>query len=418
MRQAVTIITVAAALVLYCFFLYFSGIGLNSFVLFGAIIFILVPFRGQSYLVRRLITLTVLTFTIWIFNEVIAILAPFIIAFVLAYVLDPFVTTLKIRYRVPRVVLAGVIVVTVVGAIAAMSIVVFPDLYMQLNTIQKELGQVVNDVNNFLDVDQLYIFFKPFGVEKEMLRQIIATEVSPAIRDTTQTVVTALLTFFTSLSGLVNQIVNIILVPILFFYSLRDFDKVKDLIRTVLETKNQRLLHDLGRINKLLKAYVSGQLLAALLVGAGASIIFEILNIPYGIVLGIVAGLLNPVPYIGIFSSILVGGLALLLTGNDQFVLNISLISATILALHFVDNYFLQPRVVGKRVGLHPLLLIGSLFVFGFFFGIIGLLIAVPTTAVLVMFFKDWMARATENGSPDDAVDIAPENSLKPPAVG
>lgn len=416
MRQAVTIITVAAALVLYCFFLYFSGIGLNSFVLFGAIIFILVPFRGQSYLVRRLITLTVLTFTIWIFNEVIAILAPFIIAFVLAYVLDPFVTTLKKRYHVPRVVLAGVIVVTVVGAIAALSIVVFPDLYVQLNTIQKELGQVVNDVNNFLDVDQLYVFFKPFGVEKEMLRQIIATEVSPAIRDTTQTVITALLTFFTSLSGLVNQIVNIILVPILFFYSLRDFDKVKDLIRSVLETKNQRLLHDLGRINNLLKAYVSGQLLAALLVGAGASIIFEILNIPYGIVLGIVAGLLNPVPYVGIFSSILVGGLALLLTGNDQFLLNISLISVTILALHFVDNYFLQPRVVGKRVGLHPLLLIGSLFVFGFFFGIIGLLIAVPTTAVLVMFFNDWMAKATEGESQHDAVDIAPEASAQPPA--
>lgn len=416
MRQAVTIITVAAALVLYCFFLYFSGIGLNSFVLFGAIIFILVPFRGQSYLVRRLITLTVLTFTIWIFNEVIAILAPFIIAFVLAYVLDPFVTTLKKRYHVPRVVLAGVIVVTVVGAIAALSIVVFPDLYVQLNTIQKELGQVVNDVNNFLDVDQLYVFFKPFGVEKEMLRQIIATEVSPAIRDTTQTVITALLTFFTSLSGLVNQIVNIILVPILFFYSLRDFDKVKDLIRSVLETKNQRLLHDLGRINNLLKAYVSGQLLAALLVGAGASIIFEILNIPYGIVLGIVAGLLNPVPYVGIFSSILVGGLALLLTGNDQFLLNISLISVTILALHFVDNYFLQPRVVGKRVGLHPLLLIGSLFVFGFFFGIIGLLIAVPTTAVLVMFFNDWMAKATEAESQHDAVDIAPEASAQPPA--
>ncbi len=415
MSQAVTIITVAAALVLYCFFLYFSGIGLNSFVLFGAIIFILVPFRGQSYLVRRLITLTVLTFTIWIFNEVIAILAPFIIAFVLAYVLDPFVTTLKKRYRVPRVVLAGVIVVTVVGAIAALSIVVFPDLYVQLNTIQKELGQVVNDVNNFLDVDQLYVFFKPFGVEKEMLRQIIATEVSPAIRDTTQTVITALLTFFTSLSGLVNQIVNIILVPILFFYSLRDFDKVKDLIRTVLETKNQRLLHNLGRINGLLKAYVSGQLLAALLVGAGASIIFEILNIPYGIVLGIVAGLLNPVPYVGIFSSILVGGLALLLTGNDQFLLNISLISVTILALHFVDNYYLQPRVVGKRVGLHPLLLIGSLFVFGFFFGIIGLLIAVPTTAVLVMFFKDWMARATDSAH-HDAVDIAPETSVQPPA--
>ncbi len=411
LREAVTLIAVTTGFVLYCFFLFYSEIGLNPFVLFGAITFILWPFCRDSYIVRRLFTLVILTFVVWIFKEIIALLVPFIIAFVLAYMLDPVISRLHRRGHIPRSVLAGFVVISVVSAIAALSIIVFPGIFAQLNTITQEINSVVNNVDSFLESNQLYAVMANLGVDEATLRQIIETEVSPVLRDTTQAVFTALLNFFTSLSGLVNQIINIILVPILLFYTLRDFDKIKNLVRTLLMNRNQRILSDLGRINELLHAYVGGQALAALFVGLLASIIFTLLKIPYGIILGIIAGLLNPVPYIGIFSSIMVGMLALMLTGDDNLWLNSSLITITIVLLHFVDNYFFQPRVVGKRVGLHPLLLIASLFVFGFFFNIIGLLIAVPTTSILVMFFNDWLQRLRAPLAPQ----VDTENAAAPP---
>ena len=92
------------------------------------------------------------------------------------------------------------------------------------------------------------------------------------------------------------------------------------------------------------------------------------------------------------FSSIIIGLITVVVVGSgDSIVFAFAVITSTILVLHLVDNYALQPRIVGQRVGLHPLVMIASLLGFGHFWGIAGLLMAVPLMASMMMFFNDWL---------------------------
>lgn len=390
-RKVIVGVALAASLVLYIGFLYFTHLAMSPFILFGAMVFLLYPLRRESPLIRRVLLLAVGSFAVWMLREVAFLLVPFIVAFVLAYIIDPTVTFFE-RRGIPRFLLALLIVTLGVGVVALISVFVFPILYTQLDSLIRKMSSLVADYNHYLESKQFFRQMAKLGVPSTTLREIVTTEIAPRMKGIFEAVFHALLEFLTNVSGIATQVVNIVLIPILLFYFLKDFDKLKSFIRTVLQGRNTKLLNDLYRINLIVQAYVGGQVIAAFFVGISASLLFTIADIPYPILLGLVCGLLNPIPYVGLLSSILVGVVVLSLADTASFLLDFSTIVAIVSGLHVIDTYLLQPRIVGKRVGLHPLVLIASLFVFGYFFGLLGLLSAVPITAVLMMFFNDWLA--------------------------
>ncbi len=407
-RKVIVGVALAAGLILYIGFLYFTQLAMSPFVLFGALMFLLFPMRKESPLIRRMILLAGITFMVWILREVAFLLVPFIVSFVLAYILDPTVTFFQ-RRNVSRVLIAFIIVAVGVGLVALISVFVFPLIYTQLDDIIRQVSSIVVDYNEYLGSRKFFRELPKLGLPSSTLREIMQTEIIPRLKGIFETVFRALLVFLTNLSGIATQVINVILVPILLFYFLKDFDKLKQFIRVALEGKNDKLLHDLHRINIIVQAYVGGQIIAAFFVGISASLLFTVAGIPYPALLGLVCGLLNPIPYIGMFSSMVVGVIILMLTGNDHFLAGLGFIMLIVAGLHFADTYFLQPRIVGKRVGLHPLMLIASLFIFGYFFGLLGLLLAVPSTAVLMMFFNDWLAK--RRLPPTPAADMEEEGN-------
>ncbi len=391
-RKVIVGVALAAGLILYIGFLYFTQLAMSPFILFGALMFLLFPMRRESPLIRRMMLLAGITFAVWVLREVAFLLVPFIVSFVLAYILDPTVTFFQ-RRNISRVLIAFIIVAVSVGLVALISIFVFPLIYTQLDGVIRQISSLVVDYNEYLGSRKFFRELSNLGLPSSTLREIMQTEVIPRLKGIFETIFRALLVFLTNLSGIATQVINVILVPILLFYFLKDFDKLKLFIRSTLTGKNDRLLNDLHRINTIVQAYVGGQIIAAFFVGISASLLFTVAGIPYPALLGLVCGLLNPIPYIGMFSSVVVGALILMLTGNDHFLASFGFIILIVSGLHFADTYFLQPRIVGKRVGLHPLMLIASLFIFGYFFGLLGLLLAVPSTAILMMFFNDWLAK-------------------------
>ncbi len=190
----------------------------------------------------------------------------------------------------------------------------------------------------------------------------------------------------------------------LSFYFLKDFDKLKNFIKSTLAIKNEKLLYDLRRINRIVRVYVGWQILAAFIVASVCSITFTLFGLPYSIVLGILCGFLNPIPYLGVLLSYVACSLILVFVSPDGLVGNIIVAVSVISAMHFINAYFLEPNIAGRQVGLHPLMLIASLFVFGGLFGFIGLFIAVPCTATLMMFFNDWKESSLRQQ--DDAADF------------
>lgn len=383
-----------AGSVLFSALLIFTGFGANPFIIFAIMMFLVFPFRNSSLFLKRLIGVAVFTFSLWVLREVVFLLTPFIIAFVLAYLLDPLVSFFQ-RKKISRALVAFSIVFLAVSIVTAISIFIFPFIFSQLNGVIREISSLVQNITHYLDSRKFYQTLGHFGFNTESLRGTIQAEIVPRVRGAIEAIFQTLLSFLTSLSGIVTQVLNAILIPILLFYFLKDFSRLKSFIRNILVGKNDKLLNDLRRIHVIVQTYLSGQAIAATLVGILSSTVFVIFGIPYGIVLGVIAGLLNPIPYVGIFTSLAIGILTILLVEGSDIMTQIMIVTITIVVLHFIDTYFLQPKIVGKRVGLHPLLLIASLFVFGYFLGIIGLLLAVPTTATMVMFLNDWLDKKT-----------------------
>ena len=361
-------------------------------ILFAIVCFVLLPYRSEYPFVSRFLILSSLLFVLWFLSELGIILLPFVLSFFIAYLLDPLVTKLS-SWKINRTLVSLFIILTILSALVAVSVFFFPSVFEQMNDVIRRISSMVTTATQKLESRQFYKWLETFGLSAENAREIVQKELAPQVERASQVILTGILSVLTSLSSVAAQAVNVVLIPILSFYFLNDLPRLKRLLESILQPRSRRVLHDLARINDIVRAYISGQIISALFVGTMATIAFMIMGIPYGIVLGVLCGLLNPIPYLGILASLFVAVVTILLVNADNSFMQIIQVALTINVLHLITTYIIDPRVTGSRIGLHPVMIIASLFVFGHFFGFLGLLVAMPATAVLMMYFSDWRKR-------------------------
>jgi predicted PurR-regulated permease PerM len=146
------------------------------------------------------------------------------------------------------------------------------------------------------------------------------------------------------------------------------------------------------RADDLIGHYLRGALMVALLQGMIISVLFAIVGIKYALLLGLLACIFDLVPYFGLFAIMLLSAIVTAVSEPPVLTkLAIAIVSISI--LHMTEVTFLSPKIIGNKVGLHPLLIILSMLVFMYFLGFVGLLIAVPATALIILFVKDWEAK-------------------------
>jgi predicted PurR-regulated permease PerM len=358
-------------------------------ILYVISMFALTPFRKNSHFVRRMMLLCSLVFTLWLILDLGILLLPFVLSYFIAYLLDPVVNWL-VRKKLPRSITSTLIVSTMVSIVVLISVFVFPTVFQQINDVIRNASQLVTSTSQLMDSSEFYKWLGGFGISPEHAKEIVQKEVVPRIESISQLILNAILALLTSLSTVLAQVINVILIPVLTFYFLNDMPAIKRLVVSVLDNRNDKLLDDLTRINELIRAYISGQIVSATFVAILATILFLIFKIPYAIVLGVLCGLLNPIPYVGILASLVVAIITILISNQENITFQIVAVITIVNVLHFLATYFIDPKITGTKVGVHPVLLIASLFVFGHFFGFLGLIVAVPMTAILVMYFNDW----------------------------
>ena len=370
-----------------------TGLFGSPLILIGLTLFLLYPYRQQSYLVKRLMLLAGLLFVLWLLGDMGVALLPFALSFFLAYLLDPLVSRLE-RRKFPRW-LAALLVILLLGGLATLvSILVFPVIFSQLDEAIKKVSSLVNSVTNFLESRKFYRMLAEFGLPQDKMKEIMQTEFMPKLETLFATVLQALLSLLTGLSGLASQLINVILLPILTFYFVKDMPALKDTVRTAVARRSRKMYDNVLRINAILRKYIGWQMLAALMIGTASSSLFALFGVPYPVVLGVLCGLLNPIPIFGSLASMFIAIITVLLVNPADAWGNIIAIALIINGLHFANAYLVEPRILGKHIGLHPIVLLASLFVFGHFFGFLGLLTAVPVTAVLMMFYRDWLEQS------------------------
>lgn len=184
-----------------------------------------------------------------------------------------------------------------------------------------------------------------------------------------------------------------ILAPFLAFYLLKDLDKVKETVIELIPARYlQESLEVLHKVDIVLSGFLRGQFLVALAVGTLASILFMIIGVDFSIVLGMIVGVLNIVPY---FGPIMGGLLAVVVAFFKAPVLALWVIIA-MLAVSIIDSTLLSPNIMSQQVNLHPVLIAFSLLIGGSLLGVLGVLIAIPIAAVGKAIVYHFIERSRE----------------------
>jgi predicted PurR-regulated permease PerM len=230
------------------------------------------------------------------------------------------------------------------------------------------------------------------GIPTQDLQNKIVKELPGRFDQIFSAFIGSLVGIFTGLSIILSQLINIIIIPFITFYILKDFEKIKSGVKKLFP-KNSRDKYTgyYHKIDDLLGRYLRGALIVALINGTLVAVILSIIGIRYAILLGALAGLLDLIPYFGLLISLVLSCLVALFSGNP--LVQMPLTFLTFIGLNILETSTLAPRIIGKKIGLHPAVLILSLLVFSYFFGFIGLLIALPTVSIILMFAKEWFIR-------------------------
>ena len=382
----------------------FSGGPIHPIFPTAALIFFLYPF-SRGIVTRRIIQLGLLTFGFWMFSSLSGVLFPFIIAFVFSYLFAPLVTWLAER-GIARWVTSFAVVLIIVGIYSLIGFLVIPSFVGQFDQILGSFQTLIGGADELLQKERMIEILTAYGVSQTRADQIVTQYIQPQIELAGTGAFHWLTDFLQNLTGIIAGLANLVLIPFLSFYMTVDFNRFRRFVRTTVLRDDPRYVYYLRNVDRIVNSYIRGILLTSSMVGAMAVGSLSIFGVPYAIVLGVLTGLFNLIPTLGMFLNLGVAIVIFLLVPGD-FWYNTLVMSATIGGLHALNANLIEPRILGDRVGMHPVLVIASLFIFAYFMGFVGLLIAVPATAVVLMFLKEWYKETV--ATPTQSLGFKPE---------
>ncbi|WP_026475812.1 AI-2E family transporter [Alkaliphilus transvaalensis] len=310
------------------------------------------------------------------------LLTPFIGAIALAYILNPLVKTLC-KKGIPRLWGVLIIYLSIGVVVLALSLTIIPKMTGEIRGLMEILPDFGNGAYEF--IHDAYIKFnrnlENLPPEFDGVRNLLQINI-----DRGQEIVLNVLTSVTNtLLSIFGKVFSIILIPILAFYFLKDAEEFKKSIVLLIPSKVRRKALEMAKdFDDVLGGFIRGQLIVASFVGILTMIALLILQVDFAILVGLIAGIANIIPYFGPVIGIIPGVF---------FALMDSPIKALWVVIVFtiiqqIESAILSPKIVGKSVGIHPVWVILSLLVGGRLFGLLGLLIAVPAAGVLKVLGK------------------------------
>jgi predicted PurR-regulated permease PerM len=310
------------------------------------------------------------------------VLAPFVAAAIIGYVLNPGVDWLTER-RIPRVTAVMLIIIATFILIIALLLIVVPILRAEIPLLQQRLPSLLDKIDAILGPWLAQLGMKvqldSAGV-KQMLAEKLAAgsaELGPA--------------FLSSLKvggmAVMGWIATIVLVPVVLFYLLLDWHAMLARLALMVPRRWISLVTSMAvEADSLLAQYLRGQLLVMLVLATYYSVALAIAGFDVALPVGLLTGLLVFIPYIGFGIGLLLAVVAAILQFDGlQGLIAIAIIYG---CGQVIEGFYLTPRLVGERIGLHPLAVIFALLAFGQLFGFVGILLALPASAILSVIVK------------------------------
>lgn len=327
----------------------------------------------------------VLLVSLWLLGQAVL---PFILGAGIAYLLDPLADRLE-RAGLSRTMAVVVITLAMVLAFVTVVLLIVPLALRQAGALIETAPQMFEQARLFVET-RFPVLIPDAGQAGQTL-----AEMSAALREQAGALAGRVLG---SVRGFVGTVALLVIVPVVAFYLLLDWDHLVARVDALLPREHAPVIRQLAtEIDAALAGFLRGQALVILILGTWYSIMLMLVGLPFGFFIGIMAAVLSFIPYVGV----LIGGATAIGVALFSFWGDPLWIGAVIAIFgigQIVEGNYLQPKIVGHHVGLHPVWLLLALSVFGSLFGFVGLVLAVPMAAALGVLARFLTGRYLASG--------------------
>lgn len=312
-------------------------------------------------------------------KDVLGVLAPFFIGFVIAWLFSPLVNKLTKR-GMSRILASILIYLILILFLFGFFKIFIPVIYEQLNELLKILPNVLTKVSDF--INNLFGKIEFEGLDVESLR----TNALNVVNEFGNTLASNLPeTIMSTVSGFISGIGTFLFSLIIGLYMLFDFDNISmHCLKIIPKHHQMEMAGLLEKIGVEVRKCVNGTLLVACMVFVCDTIGFTLVGLNGALLFGLFCGITDLIPFIGPY----IGAAAAIVVGLTQSTIVGIAVLVIALIVQMVENYILQPVVMSKATSLHPVTIICSLLIFGHFFGIVGMILATPLMSIFKVVWK------------------------------
>ena len=345
---------------------------------------------------------------LYVLNYLSAVLLPFFVAWLLAYLIHPIVAFVQYRLHVPGRVLAIiatlVFLIAVIGGIAYLIIPPMVEQFEKLGSLVAQYLHEKTHINNFPLAIRQWIEANSANIQDFFNQR----EVKKALSDT----MPKLFSVIGQTADVIISVVASLITLLYLFFILLDYEKLAAGFIKIFPPKSRPFWQELiSDVERELNSYIRGQSLVALCIGILFCIGFTIIGFPMAIGMGILIGILSLIPYVHGLALIPMVFLSLLKaadTGQNFWVILASAVGVFVV-VQLITDMILTPKIMGKAMGLNPAVLLLSLSVWGALLGFIGLIIALPLTTLIIAYYQRYVTKetATGHGTPSAMQDGA-----------
>lgn len=324
---------------------------------------------GGKFL-RFLIAIILLGMIAWLLYSLSTIITIIVISALMAYILDPIASYLEAK-GLSRSNATIIIFLLLFATIGLVGWTLLPGLFYELFDLQqtlnlKDTAGISQKIQEFIEHNLSFINVENIDID-EKVKNIISFLTDELL---------------SILANLVSVISYIVIIPFVIFFLLKDGRKMKKAFIHIIPNRYfEMVLNVIHKIDQQLGWYLRGQFTEASVVGILSVIALWLLDVQYFIMIGVFAGLANMIPYVGPVAGMVPAIIITIMNGGDPVKILYIVIAFSIVQL--IDNIILQPMVLSKSVKLHPLIIVFVVLIGGQFFGVLGMLLAVPVAGII-----------------------------------
>lgn len=345
------------------------------FLTFGVLLLVTLS-RHEMRFEHAMGVVAVVLFGGWLVHEISGLLWPFALSFVLAYLLAPLVDLLE-----PRLTRTGaslLVMVVLVGILVSTGVLLIPQVIGEVRDLVNRMPVYQRTVSALLQ--RVLSALQAHGYEISVSE--IQDRVLDRLPEVSNLVATQTIALLRGVSSGVTALVNVGIIPFVAFYIVKDYHKINSAVHGLFPRRHTDTASDLmGQVSRVIGQYFRGQLIVCAFLAVFTSLGLAVLQIRYAIILGVLAGVSNLVPYVGY--AVALGVAAIVALMEPEPIVSLLKVVAVFITVQAAEGNLVTPRVVGSRIGLHPVWVVFALMVAAHFWGFLGMLVALPVAAVI-----------------------------------